>query len=57
MEKIKFVVGEKDRYAKPGHVLLDDRKEHIQEWREKDGIGVLVKNPQQAVKKFKELLE
>jgi hypothetical protein len=31
----------KAAYAKPNHILIDDREKSIQPWREAGGIGIL----------------
>lgn len=44
-EDLKVNIGpfsrDKRKWAKPGHVLLDDRTDNIEGWREDGGIGIL----------------
>ena len=38
----------KRKYAAPNHVLIDDREDNIQQWRDAGGIGILYKSPEQV---------
>ena len=44
-ESVKMHIGpysrDKKKWAKPGYVLIDDRKSNIDEWNENGGIGIL----------------
>jgi hypothetical protein len=31
----------KQKYAAPNHILIDDRKDNIEDWESKGGIGIL----------------
>jgi hypothetical protein len=38
----------KRKYAAPNHILIDDRADNIQQWRDAGGIGILYKSPEQV---------
>lgn len=43
---------EKRLYAQPGHLLLDDRLQMVEEWREDGGDAILWQNPQQVMEEL-----
>lgn len=45
----------KAQYAAPNAVLIDDRAKSIDPWVEAGGIGILFKNPEQAIQELKDL--
>jgi hypothetical protein len=48
----------KQKYASPNHVLIDDREDIIKEWEKKGGIGILHTSTQNTIEwlKRKEIL-
>jgi hypothetical protein len=38
----------KKNYAAPNHILIDDRADNIQQWRDAGGIGILYTSPEQV---------
>ena len=38
----------KRKYAAPNHILIDDREDNIQQWRDAGGIGILYKSADQV---------
>jgi len=38
----------KKNYAAPNHILIDDREDNIQQWRDAGGIGILYKSAEQV---------
>ena len=38
----------KKKYAAPNHILIDDREDNIQQWKDAGGIGILYKSPEQV---------
>jgi len=48
----------KQKYASPNHVLIDDREDIIKEWEKKGGIGILHTSTQNTIEwlKKKEIL-
>jgi len=38
----------KKNYAAPNHILIDDREDNIQQWRDAGGIGILYTSPEQV---------
>jgi len=42
----------KAAFAKPNHVLIDDRLENIEAWTKAGGIGILHKNAQETIEKL-----
>ena len=36
---------EKERLAKPGDILIDDKSKHLEAWEQEKGIGVLMPRP------------
>ncbi len=48
-----FIIdSDKAKYAQPGDILIDDRKENISKWEEAGGIGVLHSNTRDTIEKF-----
>ena len=41
--------------AGPNKILIDDREDTIMNWKSKNGIGILYKNPEQAISELKQL--
>lgn len=46
---------QKQLYASPKSILIDDRKDNIQRWNEAGGIGILHTSASDTIKKLKEL--
>lgn len=46
---------EKAKYAKPNHILIDDRHKSIDPWREAGGIGILHKDAESTIQKLQKL--
>ena len=46
----------KQKYAAPNHILIDDRKDIIQEWEEQGGIGILHTSAEETINKLLEVL-
>ena len=38
----------KRKYAAPNHILIDDREDNIQQWKDAGGIGILYKSAEQV---------
>lgn len=45
----------KQKYAAPNHILIDDRKDIIKEWEEAGGIGILHTSTENTINKLKNL--
>ena len=45
----------KQNYAAPNHILIDDRKSNIEQWRDKGGIGILHTSAEDTIKQLKDL--
>jgi len=45
----------KKNYAAPNHILIDDRKSNIDEWREEGGIGILHTSAADTIRQLKKL--
>jgi hypothetical protein len=45
----------KQNYAAPNHILIDDRKSNIDQWRSQGGIGILHTSASDTINKLKEL--
>jgi hypothetical protein len=50
---------EKQNYAAPNHILIDDKKSNIEQWRSAGGIGIrcVYGNIQPVIQELKQLLE
>jgi len=46
---------QKQDYAKPGYILIDDYKKNISEWESAGGTGILHINTKSTINKLKEL--
>ena len=46
---------EKQEFAKPKAILIDDRTSNIEQWRAKGGIGILHTSANETIKQLKEL--
>lgn len=46
---------EKQEYASPNHILIDDFDRNIEQWVNKGGIGILYKNTNQTIRELKKL--
>lgn len=44
---------EKHEYADKNSILIDDNKDNIKNWKNADGIGILFKSADQAIKELK----
>lgn len=47
---------QKKDYARPNHILIDDKPLNIREWEATGGIGILHKSTARTIKKLKEIL-
>ena len=45
----------KQNYAAPNHILIDDRESNIEQWRSQGGIGILHTSAADTISKLKEL--
>ena len=45
----------KQNYAEPNHILIDDRKSNIEQWRDKGGIGILHTSAEDTINQLKQL--
>jgi len=45
----------KQKYSGENKILIDDREDNIQQWRDKDGIGILHTSAADTIKQLKEL--
>ncbi len=45
----------KQNYAEPNHILIDDRESNIEQWREAGGIGILHTSASDTIKQLKAL--
>ena len=45
----------KRNYAAPNHILIDDRKSNIEQWRDKGGIGILHTSAEDTINQLKQL--
>jgi len=45
----------KKNYAAPNHILIDDRKSNIDEWRAEGGIGILHTSAADTIRQLKKL--
>lgn len=46
---------QKQEFANPNAILIDDRTSNIQQWRDKGGIGILHTSANETIKQLKEL--
>lgn len=46
----------KEKYAKPGDILIDDRQKNISKWEKAGGVGILHKDTASTLSKLKEAL-
>ena len=45
----------KQNYAAPNHILIDDRKSNIEQWRAQGGIGILHTSASDTISQLKKL--
>ena len=45
----------KQKYSKENHILIDDRADNIEQWKNKGGIGILHTSAANTIKKLKDL--
>ena len=45
----------KQNYAAPNHILIDDRESNIEQWRNKGGIGILHTSASDTIQQLKDL--
>ena len=45
----------KQNYAAPNHILIDDRESNIKQWRDKGGIGILHTSAADTIQQLKDL--
>ena len=56
MRKIYFAAAKnKAKFARPNHILIDDRKDTIDAWNANGGIGILYQSAQQVIEDLKKL--
>jgi len=56
MRKIYFAAAKnKPKFARPNHILIDDRQDTIDSWNANGGIGIHYKSAQQVIEDLKEL--
>jgi len=56
MRKVYFAAAKnKPKFARPNHILIDDRKDTIDAWNANGGIGILYQSAQQVIEDLKEL--
>lgn len=46
----------KQKYAKPDHILIDDRDSNIEQWRSKGGIGILHTSAEETINELKKYI-
>jgi len=46
---------DKQKYAAPNHILIDDRPSNIEQWRSQGGIGILHTSAANTIQQLKEL--
>ena len=46
---------DKQTYAAPNHILIDDSERNIRQWRNRGGIGIFHKNTNSTIKQLKRL--
>jgi phosphoglycolate phosphatase-like HAD superfamily hydrolase len=47
----------KQQYATPNTILIDDMLDNVKRWKAKGGIGIHFKSPEQAIKELKKIME
>lgn len=58
LPNVPYIIdNKKEKYAKDGYILIDDREKNIKKWREAGGIGILHKDAKSTIEKLKELKE
>jgi hypothetical protein len=56
--QIKVILtAEKEKYANPNNILIDDREKVIKKWVKAGGISILHKNAKDTIKQLKKILE
>lgn len=48
---------DKQKYANPNAILIDDLEKNIKQWEMSGGIGILHKNTNDTIKKLKEIMK
>jgi len=48
---------DKHKHAKPGDILVDDRRDNCQQWQQAQGVAILSQNRSHALKQLKQTLE
>lgn len=48
---------EKQNYASPNHILIDDSDRNIRQWKSKGGIGILHKNTNDTIKQLEKVMK
>ena len=46
---------DKQNYSGPNKILIDDREDNIQQWKSKNGIGILFKSTDQVINELSKL--
>jgi 5'(3')-deoxyribonucleotidase len=55
---VPFIIEqEKEKYAAPDAILIDDREKNIKKWEEKGGIGILHKSVPETLIKFSDAVQ
>lgn len=52
-----IIDGDKEKYAKDGYILIDDREKNIKKWEEAGGVGILHKDTKSTIKKLKKIMD
>jgi len=47
---------EKQKYAKPNYILIDDKDKNIRQWRNMNGVGILHKSAYKTINELKDLI-
>ncbi len=48
---------DKEDYAGPTHILIDDRPSNIDKWNAAGGVGILHSNTKESIRQLKEILD
>ena len=46
---------DKQKYAAPNHILIDDRKSNIDQWVSRGGVGILHTSTADTIRQLKKL--
>ena len=57
-EDVEVILTEdKEQYAGPTHILIDDRESNIDKWREAGGIGILYTSTKESIRQLEEIFD